>query len=141
MRTGRFNDCVPNRRIFRRLGALLALSAVLLASGLHTVAMQSYCWAKMFDVYNEFVSVPEAVEMTLSGQDLCGVCILSEETQKSMVASLELSVNGKIQLVRTAQPSIIKRVNPPARLSYRFDFTPNYQEIKLAFDPPPPRAA
>lgn len=126
---------------FRKAGAMLCLCSVLFASGFHTVALQTYGWAKMYDAYSESVPSAEALEMTFSGVELCGVCVISQETLQDMENSLELSLSEKTPLVQftISQLDIVQ----PEGQSATDGIVPLkvYQEIRLANEPPPPRCA
>ncbi len=112
-----------------------------MASGVHTAALQTYAWAKMYTVYSEYVPASTALELTFSGEDLCGVCALSQATLKELTDSLELSLNEQKPLVAAAHHFAWEAPSADHSPSHGFSPPRSYQEITLAFEPPPPRAA
>lgn len=141
IRTGNSKPGTSPPKVLQKLGALLALCAVLMASGVHTVALQSYGWAKMFEVYSESAPVATAIELTFSGQELCGVCVLSQATQQDLADSLELTLDEQKPLVQLTQNLAWQCPSPEEPPQHGFTPPRNFQEIRLAFDPPPPRSA
>ncbi len=140
MRTGKLKPKLAPKTALQKLGALLALCAVLMASGIHTVALQSYGWVKMFEVYSKSVPVATAIDLTFSGQELCGVCVLSQATQRDLVDSLELTLGEQKPLVQLTQNLAWQCPSAEEPPQHGFNPPRNYQEISLVFDPPPPRA-
>ncbi|EDY81279.1 hypothetical protein VDG1235_897 [Verrucomicrobiia bacterium DG1235] len=113
----------------------------MLASGFHAVALQSYGWARMYDVYSDSLPAAQALDLTFSGLDLCGICILSQETLQDIDDSLSLALAEKSPLTPLPfsylsypkpEEQPITHGPPPLRI---------YQEITLSFEPPPPRCA
>jgi hypothetical protein len=58
----------------RRLSALLLLSAWLLASGAQWDLLQSFAWGRMIANYSRTMPVAEAVRLTFTPDNLCGMC-------------------------------------------------------------------
>ncbi len=112
-----------------------------MASGVHTAALQTYAWAKMYTVYSEYVPSCDALELTFSGENLCGVCALSQATLKELANSLELSLNEQTPLLAHTYHFVWKAPSADHSPSHGFSPPRSYQEITLAFEPPPPRAA
>lgn len=95
----------------------------------------------MYDVYSESVPTLTALELTFSGEDLCGICVISQATQQDLLDSLELTLNEQKPLVQIT--GILAWLNPSTEEPRNHGLSParSPQEITLAFDPPPPRAA
>lgn len=126
---------------FQKVGALLCLCSVLLASGFHTLALQSYGWARMFAAYSDSLPSAEALELAFSGDELCGICVLSQELTGNLSESLKLSLGEQTTLANPAFASIIFTL-PEAKPVQDGAFQRRtYQEITLEFEPPPPRRA
>lgn len=139
-------DASPERQAalkpwFQKAGALLCLCAVLLASGFHTVALQSYGWARMYDVYSDSLPSAEALELTFSGDELCGICVLSQELTGNLNDSIKLSLGEQIPLANPTFASVtftLPQSKPVQDGAYTHQ---TYQEITLEIEPPPPRRA
>ncbi len=58
----------------RRLSTLFVLCAWLLASGAHWDLAQGFGWARMVVNYSRTMPLQEAVRLTFSPENLCGVC-------------------------------------------------------------------
>jgi hypothetical protein len=57
-----------------RFVTLLVLAAWLLASGAHWDFLQSFAWGKMIATYSQTMPLREAVRLTFTADNLCGVC-------------------------------------------------------------------
>lgn len=57
-----------------RLFQILTLSAWLLATGSHWDLVQTFAWGKMIASYSKTMPLNRAVQLTFSGDNLCGVC-------------------------------------------------------------------
>jgi len=58
----------------RRLSTLFVLCAWLLASGAHWDLAQGFGWARMVVNYSRSMPLEQAVRLTFSPENLCGVC-------------------------------------------------------------------
>jgi hypothetical protein len=58
----------------RRLSTLLVLCAWLLASGAHWDLAQGLGWARMVVNYSRTMPLDQAIRLTFSRENLCGVC-------------------------------------------------------------------
>ncbi len=65
--------------IFHRLGASLAVLAVICLVGGHWALMQSVAWTGMLITYSQEDGLPRAVEMTFDGKNPCGLCTKIQE--------------------------------------------------------------
>lgn len=129
------------KRTFQAAGALLCLAAVLLASGVHTVALQGYAWVRMYDAYSQSVPTRTALELTFSGDELCGICVISQDTLDDVSDSLELTLGEQKPLVHASFAIEWQPSEQTVPLTHGFSPLRTLREISLAFDPPPPRSA
>lgn len=128
------------RSLLRLSAALLSILGILLSNGFHTFALQCYGWTQMFAAYNQVAPASEAFDLTFSGDDLCGVCILSQSTQKDLADSLALTLSEQKPF---AQPTLsTSRKHPSAPSQSEPGAIPHLilHEIVIGLDPPPPRA-
>lgn len=58
----------------RRLSAVFVLCAWLLASGAHWDFVQGAAWARMIAQYSRTMPLGEAIRLTFTADNLCGVC-------------------------------------------------------------------
>lgn len=58
----------------RRLCSIFVLCAWLLANGAHWDLVQSFAWGRMIATYSQTMPVAEAVRLTFTADNLCGVC-------------------------------------------------------------------
>jgi hypothetical protein len=58
----------------RRFSVLIVLCTWLLASGAHWDLMQSFAWGRMVATYSRTMPLREAVRLTFTADNLCGVC-------------------------------------------------------------------
>lgn len=58
----------------RRLPALLVLCAWLLASGAQWDLLQGFAWGRMIASYSRTMPLDEALRLTFTPDNLCGVC-------------------------------------------------------------------
>jgi len=129
------------KRLFVRAGAFVCLGTLLLASGLHTVGIQAYAWGTMFKAYSQVLPIWQAIETTLSGEDLCGICELSQGFQDGMDESFSLYLSDSSPLICLT----VSDAQPETPLSVKTNYSPEgqrfHQEVTLTADPPPPRLA
>lgn len=64
----------PPRFIMRRLSAILVLCAWLFANGAHWDLVQSFAWGRMIATYSQSMPLAEAIRLTFTADNLCGVC-------------------------------------------------------------------
>mgnify|MGYP003350610017 FL=1 len=60
---------------------LLTLTAWFFATGSQWDIAQTFGWARMFVAYTQTMPVLEALQKTLSGEELCGVCEVVQEAR------------------------------------------------------------
>lgn len=64
--------------------ALLAIASLAVVNGVHVVALQSIAWVKMYQEYSELVTASEALELTFSNVEICGICLAADEIREDM---------------------------------------------------------
>lgn len=137
-------DTPPTERRswLRRSGALLCLATVLMASGVHTLALQTYGWVRMYEAYRTSLSPAAALELTFSGDELCGICVLSQSSLDTLNENLSLALNEQhLPLVSPSEPQATLREPGATYHQLRHPPTRCPNEIPLEFEPPPPRLA
>jgi hypothetical protein len=127
--------------MLRSCGALFCLATVLLSSGFHTVALQGYAWLKMYDAYHQSLPASQALELTFSGDELCGICVISQDTLDDLSESLELSLGEQKPLVSLSTEPLAHSAGFPFGSVLKSGPTPELREISLNIEPPPPRFA
>src|SRR5262245_52811445 len=89
------NVPVPkNSSVFRRIGHLLVLFALLTAIGAHWVVLQSVAWTTMLADNLRTASFPVAVERTFDGKHPCSLCkqiAKGKQTEKKAEFRVELN--------------------------------------------------
>lgn len=78
-----------NRFSFRRNLAALLLLAIVWVNGFHVFTLQAVAWTKMYQEYASLMSAAEALDFTISGKDLCGVCLVAEDLRSDMDETLD----------------------------------------------------
>ncbi|MEM9160631.1 MAG: hypothetical protein AAGB46_16405 [Verrucomicrobiota bacterium] len=68
----------------RRLMAITALLSLAFSSGLHVIVLQGIAWTRMYAEYQKIMPAAQAVELTFSGRELCGICMTADEIQAEM---------------------------------------------------------
>ncbi len=129
------------KRLLKSVGALLCLCAVLFAGGFHTVALQGYAWFRMYNAYSQSLPAATALELTLSGEELCSICVISQQMLDDVNDSLALSLEEQKPLVNAtfdADWQLSKPIIPP---SHGLRPVRTLIEVTLSADPPPPRTA
>ncbi len=70
-------------RRLRIAGALLALLAILVASGGHWLLLQSVAWANMIVAFSQTDSLTTALEKTFDGRHPCPLCKKIQQGRKT----------------------------------------------------------
>lgn len=65
----------------RRLPTFLVLFAWLLASGAQWDVLQSFAWGRMIATYSRTMPLDEAVRLTFTSENVCGVCVFVAEAK------------------------------------------------------------
>lgn len=140
-RESSFSNPSALKRWLQWVGILLCLCSVLLASGFHTITLQLYGWARMYDAYSDAMPSATALTLTFSGVELCGICVLSQELNQDQDDRVEFALGKQtpLALPNLNSPSLTL---PKAKSFLGASSPPrNFQEIVLEFEPPPPRCA
>lgn len=64
----------PCRKPLHVMIVLLLLLAIGSANGWHLMIVQGYGWLRMVSTYNQSMPLPAAIDATLNGIELCGIC-------------------------------------------------------------------
>jgi hypothetical protein len=117
--------------VFRKLGHVLLIVALLASVGGHWIALQSVAWTNMLAENLRHVSVGEAFEKTFDGQHPCRLCKAISEGKKSEKKS-ELPVPLKKVEFVSEQPVFV--FNPPQD----FCLLPERSWLPVNLSSPPP---
>ena len=126
----------------RRLSLISLLCAWLLATGSQWDLVQTFAWGKMIVTYAETMPLTDAVRLTFTPDNMCGVCeAVSEAKQQQADDTLPGEPAGKlvkIPLVFQASPNFV--ASAPAVLGLSPAALLEMQGVARAAPPvPPPR--
>lgn len=124
----------------RKLSLITMLTAWLLATGSHWDLVQTFAWGRMIANYSQTMSIGQAIKLTFTADNLCGVCESVSEAKQQQDAAVpsDGKSTGKILLV--FQPQSVFVALPPVAGKWACgDFVPGQG---VAYPPPvrPPRA-
>ncbi len=125
----------------RRISLILTLAAWLLATGSHWDLVQTFGWGRMIATYSQTVPLAEAIRLTFTPENMCGVCtaVATAKQQSDSPAIPGGKLDGKVLLVFAPVPSLI--VAAPDFTFVTFG-TPLLPPSERAAPPvPPPRYA
>jgi len=132
-------------RMRRKASLLLTLTAWLFATGSQWDAVQAFAWARMFTTYAQSMPLLEAAKKTFSGEELCGLCEVVQDTRQGAQdeskasAPAEGKALGKMPLASPSETLFVLRLPPSVLCPPPSVFAP---EAPRASPPtPPPRAA
>jgi hypothetical protein len=118
------------------------LFAWLFASGGQWHLVQSFAWARMIASYAETMPLREAVRLTFTPDNMCGVCELVNAAQQQHPGHAALpagtSLDSKSPLVFQPSPKLF--VSAPPLVSWSFDDHAIPSAARAAPPLPPPRA-
>ena len=125
---------------FRQALALVAILSVGIANGAHVAALQGFAWVRMFSEFRQVMPEAEALALTFSGQELCGICVAVDGIQADMDQTLATFLRSDtIPLILLAAPDGSAIPPPPSA----FDYTPHPERFLCGIAPPvetpPPR--
>lgn len=126
----------------RRLPFLSLLCAWLLATGSQWDLVQTFAWGKMIVTYAQTMPLTDAVRLTFTPNNLCGLCeAVSEAQQQQTDAALPGDPAGKLAKIPLVfQASSIFVASAPAMQGLSSDALLEMQGIPRAAPPvPPPR--
>jgi hypothetical protein len=87
----------------RRFSALIVLCAWLLASGAHWDFVQGYAWGRMIATYSRTMPLEQAIKLTFTADNLCGVC---ESVAEGKTRADALPATAPGETVAKAKPPI-----------------------------------
>jgi hypothetical protein len=90
----------------RKLSLITMLTAWLLATGSHWDLVQTFAWGRMIANYSQTMSLEQAIKLTFTPDNLCGVCESVSEAKQQQDTTLPSDAKsmGKILMVFQAQP-------------------------------------
>ncbi|CAM2987679.1 hypothetical protein [Rariglobus hedericola] len=90
----------------RKLSLITMLTAWLLATGSHWDLVQTFAWGRMIANYSQSMSLAQAVKLTFTPDNLCGVCESVSEAKQHQDSALpsDAKSTGKILMVFQPQP-------------------------------------
>jgi len=124
----------------RRLPLLLTLTAWLLATGSHWDLVQTFGWGRMIATYSKTMPLAEAVRLTFTPENMCGVCsavATAKQQQSDATAIPGGKLDGKVILVFARTPETV--VPLPDLLSWSLSDLPTPAAWRAAPPVPPPR--
>ncbi len=91
----------------RKLSLITMLTAWLLATGSHWDLVQTFAWGRMIATYSQSMSLAQAVKLTFTPDNLCGVCESVSEAKQHQDTALPSDAKsaGEILLVFQPQPA------------------------------------
>jgi hypothetical protein len=113
---------------------MLLLATIGFSSGLHVVVFQMYGWARMYLEYSEYMSSEEALELTFSGRELCGVCEAADNIRDQMEHTFSVFVSVSLSVMLL--PAVSQRgliLPEPGELEF-----PGVDVVQLAGSRSPP---
>lgn len=118
----------------RKLSLITMLTAWLLATGSHWDLVQTFAWGRMIATYSQSMSLAQAVKMTFTPDNMCGVCESVSEAKQHQDSALpsDGKALGKILLVYQPAP-VFFGLSPASGTWMPCDFTP----AALDRSPPP----
>ena len=133
----------------RRLTTLFVLCAWLLASGAHWDLAQGFAWVRMTVNYSRTMPLAEAVRLTFTADNLCGVCELVAEARTRAEADTSGTAATPSPGDFAAKGKLLLSAAPEHLFVYRTPPSPAWPEEQFRPDacarpaPPvePPRAA
>jgi hypothetical protein len=110
------------------------LTAWLLATGSHWDLVQTFAWGRMIANYSQSMPLAQAIKLTFTPDNLCGVCeSVSEAKQKQDTAlPSDAKSAGKILMVFQPQPLFV------AELAMAGKRTPGETRPAMRDRSPPP---
>lgn len=126
----------------QRFALILTLAAWLCATGSHWDLVQTFAWGKMFARYAQTMPASEALRLTFTPDNFCGLCEFVQDAKR------ESETNGssapaesgtqKILLALAATPAVA--INAPAPEPWLLSDHDLPAPMAVAPPVPPPRA-
>lgn len=116
------------------------LTAWLLATGSHWDLVQTFAWGRMIATYSQSMPLAQAIKLTFTPDNLCGVCKSVSEAKQHQDTTLpaEAKATGKILMVYQAQPVFVAEL--PASAKWMDAETSPVMRDRSPPPVPPPRA-
>jgi hypothetical protein len=123
----------------RKLSLITLLTAWLLATGSHWDLVQTFAWGRMIATYSQSMPLAQAIKLTFTPDNLCGLCESVSEAKQHPDAALpsDGKAPGKILLVY--QPAPMFHVMPPVSGAWLPGVAVWDERERLAPPVPPPR--
>jgi hypothetical protein len=93
----------------RRLSLISMLTAWLLATGSHWDLVQTFAWGRMIATYSQSMSLTQAVKLTFTPDNLCGVCqsVSAAKQQQEHDAALPSGGKATEKILLVFQPTAV----------------------------------
>lgn len=67
-------NCSKISTFIQKACLVALLLCTLFANGWHVLILQGYGWSRMFLEYSKSLPTADAIELTFSGKEVCGIC-------------------------------------------------------------------
>jgi hypothetical protein len=125
------------RHRWQRGFALFNALAVLGLTGVPLASIQLWGWGTMFARYVEIMPVSDALEYTLSGQEMCGYCAFVARSTEPEQTQLTLHILQELRLLMVPAEEAFGGLRPQELPLSRIHFLPPEQLTEEPRDPPP----
>ncbi|MET0262228.1 MAG: hypothetical protein ABW223_04975 [Rariglobus sp.] len=124
----------------RKLSLITMLTAWLLATGSHWDLVQTFAWGRMIATYSQSMSLSQAVKLTFTADNLCGVCESVSDAKQHQDSALpsDGKATGKILMVFQPQPVFFTTLRVTGKWPQR-ELSPAVRD-RSPPPVPPPRA-
>lgn len=127
--------------LIQKVLAVAALVSIAGTTGTHLIALQGIAYIRMFSEYQATMPANEALELTFSGKEICGICAAVDDIQTNGDQPLSDIAQQYTQLILFATPSECISLHPVEKRAKRpVTFTKHPDETVLALATPPPRS-
>lgn len=123
----------------RKLSLITMLAAWLLATGSHWDLVQTFAWGRMIATYSKSMTVSQAVKLTFTADNLCGICETVRDIDldhRDAALPADGKSFGKILLVYQPEPAFFAALPQTGKLSAN-DFAPEQRDRHPPPVPPP----
>lgn len=126
----------------RRFQIAVILFAWLLATGGQWHLIQSFAWGRMLVAYSKIMPVSEAVRLTFTPDNMCGVCELVSAAQQQHHRDDALPVGSSLdaKTLLVFQPALTVIFAAPAAFAWSLSDRETPISERAAPPLPPPRA-
>lgn len=115
------------------------LAAWLLATGSHWDLVQTFAWGRMIATYSKSMTMSQAVKLTFTADNLCGICETVRDIDldhRDSALPVDGKSFGKILLVYQPEPAFFAVLPQTGNLSAD-DFAPAQRDRHPPPVPPP----